>query len=65
MTLIAAKWKEFASAAGQWKKTKTGLTSPTEAKDGFADDSALETPIKDTSRFTIRAIHFGQKSLGK
>ena len=46
MTLIAAKWKEFAHAAGQWKKSK-GLTSPTLAKEGF-DESVTETPGKDS-----------------
>ena len=46
VTLIAAKWKEFAHAAGQWKKSK-GLTSPTLAKDGF-DESMTETPGKDS-----------------
>lgn len=29
VNLIAAKWREFAQAAGQHKKSKLGLTSPT------------------------------------
>ena len=49
VTLIAAKWKEFAAAAGQWKKTTTGLTSPTAAKEGFGD-SLVETPAKMMGR---------------
>ena len=29
INLIAAKWREFAQLAGQYKKNKQGLTSPT------------------------------------
>lgn len=44
VTLIAAKWREFAAAAGQYKKSKVGLVSPATEAPGI--EKIMETPTQ-------------------
>ncbi|XP_060558085.1 chromodomain-helicase-DNA-binding protein 5-like [Ruditapes philippinarum] len=48
VTLIAAKWREFAAAAGQYKKSKLGLVSPT--TDAPPTDKLMDTPTSSAAR---------------
>lgn len=45
VNLIAAKWREFAQLAGQYKKSKQGLTSPT-SETPPALDKMADTPVQ-------------------
>ena len=48
VTLIAAKWREFAAAAGQYKKSKLGLVSPT--SDAPPSEKLMDTPTAGAAR---------------
>ncbi|KAK3592589.1 hypothetical protein CHS0354_001757 [Potamilus streckersoni] len=54
VTLIAAKWREFATTAGAWKKSKLGLTSPTiEKKEEIKEKEEEVEQEQDTEPETI------------
>ncbi|KAL3861735.1 hypothetical protein ACJMK2_007758 [Sinanodonta woodiana] len=54
VTLIAAKWREFATTAGAWKKNKLGLTSPTiEKKEEIKEKEEEVEQEQDTEPETI------------
>ena len=45
VNLIAAKWREFAQAAGQYKKSKLALSSPTIEKQNDFGDSKNDSVL--------------------
>ncbi|XP_053379869.1 chromodomain-helicase-DNA-binding protein Mi-2 homolog isoform X2 [Mercenaria mercenaria] len=73
VTLIAAKWREFAAAAGQYKKSKVGLVSPT--TEAPPTEKLTETPTpavkpesdEDTAEdyYTEEKASTGKKKRGR
>lgn len=63
VTLIAAKWREFAAAAGQYKKSKLGLLSPSmEAPTPQEKVTETSTPgpaaaAKESGNFELMILH--------